>query len=222
MPNNDNPIIIHTGNTHTASVIWLHGLGADGNDFVPVVPELNLPTDAGIKFIFPHAPMRPITINGGMIMRAWYDVRAMDLTAGEDSEGILDSARIIDDLISSEADKISSKRIILAGFSQGGAMTLHTGLRYLKSLAGLLALSAYLPLASRLVKEAHDANRETPILMMHGVFDPVIPIISAEHSRKVLVADGYSVDWQKYNMQHSVCPQQIDYIGRWLCEKLAL
>jgi len=218
----DDPLIIHTNNTHTASVIWLHGLGADGSDFSPIVPELKLPPDAGVKFIFPHAPMRPISINGGMVMRGWYDVLDMDLTVNEDSEGIRESAQIIESLLETETGLISSDRIILAGFSQGGAIALHTGLRYSRPLAGLLALSTYLPLSDRFDDEANSANHETPVLMMHGMFDPVIPMIRADQSCRFLKDRGYDLDWQQYMMQHAVCPQQIEYIGNWLRDKLSL
>lgn len=218
----DDPLIIHTDNTHTASVIWLHGLGADGNDFAPIVPELNLPPDAGVKFIFPHAPKRPISINGGMVMRGWYDVLDMDLTVNQDSEGIRQSAQLIESLLETESGLVSSHRIILAGFSQGGAIALHTGLRYSKPLAGLLALSTYLPLSDCFDEEAHSANHETPVLMMHGMFDPVIPMIRAVQSCRFLKERGYNLDWQQYMMQHAVCPQQIEYIGNWLRDKLSL
>ena len=218
----DKPLVIHTGGEHTASVIWLHGLGADGNDFAPIVPELGLAKNSGVRFIFPHAPKRPVTINGGMIMRAWYDVRAMDLTIGEDSDGIRESAELINEMINRESDEVPCDRIILAGFSQGGAMILHAGLRYPQTLAGLLALSCYLPLPDSLDDEANDAARGVPVLMMHGDFDPVIPISTADRSRRFLQARGYEIDWQRYAMQHAVCPQQIDYIGNWIRDRLSL
>ncbi|MCG8324506.1 MAG: alpha/beta hydrolase [Thiotrichales bacterium] len=214
-------MIISPGNHHTATVIWLHGLGADGNDFAPVVPEFQTSLATGVKFVFPHAPKRPISINGGMVMRGWYDVRAMDLTMQEDSEGIQESNELLVELIGQETEQLDSRRILLAGFSQGGAVILHTGLRYSQPLCGLLALSAYLPLAGRLDGEKHAANLETPILMMHGSYDPVIPISTAERSYQLLQAQGYAVDWQQYMMPHAVCPQQIDYIGKWLQERLA-
>lgn len=220
MPFSDTPLVIQPGNTHQASVIWLHGLGADGNDFAPIIPELGLPEDAGIKFIFPHAPKRAISINGGMVMRGWYDIRAMDLTISEDEAGIVESSSLLLELIDAEAELLGSERVVLAGFSQGGAMILHTGLRYTRPLAGLLALSTYLPLADKLSAEKQEANQETPILMMHGTYDPVIPIMTADRSGKILQEQGYDVEWQQYMMQHSVCPEQIDKIGVWLKQRL--
>ncbi len=220
MSRQENPVIIRTGDAHKASVIWLHGLGADGNDFAPIVPELGLPKDAGIKFIFPHAGMRPITINGGMVMRGWYDVRAMDLTVSEDQDGIAQSAGVIQALLDEEIEQVQASRVILAGFSQGGAMALHVGLRYPQALAGILALSTYLPLSQTFEQEA--SSHRPPILMMHGMFDPVIPVHAADRSCRFLRERGYDIDWQQYMMQHAVCPQQIEYIGQWLRQRLAL
>ncbi len=207
----------------TASVIWMHGLGADGYDFVDIIPELKLPRTLGVRFIFPHAPQRPVTINGGYMMRAWYDLRppAPDLTglsAGdEDDVGIRESEQAICALVQREITKgIPASRIILAGFSQGGAIALHTGLRYPQRLAGILALSTYLPLASNAKMERHTANGDVPILMLHGDEDAVITLEEAECSSGILKACGYNVDWRVYPMGHSLCPKEIHDIGVWL------
>lgn len=217
----ETPIIIQPTAEHTATVIWLHGLGADGSDFAPIVPELKLPVKNGTRFIFPHAPRRSITINGGMVMRGWYDVRAMDLTVNEDAAGIESSAALLAELLDRETRQLDSDRVILAGFSQGGAMALHTGLRYRQRLAGLMALSAYLPLSDRLAEADGGSNRATPILMMHGVYDPVIPVRTAEQSCALLRAREYQVEWRQYAMQHAVCPQQIDDISQWMSQVLS-
>lgn len=210
-----------TGAEPSHSVIWLHGLGADGYDFEPLVPELNLPSEKPVRFIFPHAPRQPVTINGGMVMRAWYDITGTEMIRQEDDAGIRRSAQAIRDLIQKENDRgVATGNIILAGFSQGGAIALHTGLRYPESLAGILALSTYLPLSAQLDTEAHDANRSTPIFMAHGVYDPVIPLILAESSRSKLQQTGYSVAWHTYPMPHAVSPEEIRDISRWFRERL--
>lgn len=220
-PSNLDAVIIEPAARHRASVIWLHGLGADGHDFEPIVPELGLPEDHGIRFVFPHAPVRPVTINNGMAMRAWYDVRTPDLRREEDAEGITASGEIIRQLIAAEVRAgISANKIVLAGFSQGGAMTLHCGLRHPQPLAGLLALSCYLPLPARLAAEAQTASRSVPILMMHGVLDPVIPISAGQQSYELLRRSGYDIEWHTYPMQHSVCLEEVEHIGRWLREIL--
>jgi phospholipase/carboxylesterase len=213
-------IIIEPQNTHKASVIWLHGLGADGHDFEPIVPELNLGNDLGIRFIFPHAPKRPVTINSGMAMRAWYDVKSPNLRNQEDSVGIIESTNLINNYINAEIESgIDSKNIILAGFSQGGAITLHAGLRFSSPLAGLLALSTYLPLPSLLEKEA-SSDKEIAIMMAHGIADPVIPVEQGRTSAATLKDQGYKVEWHEYNMQHSVCPEEITAIGLWIKKQL--
>ena len=210
-------VIIEPAGGHRASVIWLHGLGADGHDFEPIVPELRLPDQLGIRFIFPHAPIRPVTINGGMAMRAWYDVKNQDLRWEEDAEAIAESTGIINRFIAAEIHAgIAANRIVLAGFSQGGAITLHCGLRYPERLAGLIALSSYLPLSGRLAAEKSAAGRAVPILMVHGVFDPIIPLPAGVQSCDFLKQAGYDVEWQTYPMQHAVCPEEIQRIGRWI------
>ena len=205
----------------TASVIWMHGLGADGYDFADIIPELELPRTLGVRFIFPHAPQRPVTINGGYVMRAWYDILYLtpDIPGpgDEDDAGIRASEQAIRALIQREMDKgIPASRIILAGFSQGGAMALHTGLRYPQRLAGILALSAYLPLAASLQSERHPANAGVPVLMLHGSEDTVIAVEEAEISCAVLRGCGYSVAWRTYPMAHALCSPEIHDIGAWL------
>ncbi len=209
-----------TGTEPSYSVIWLHGLGADGYDFEPLVPELNLPAEKPVRFIFPHAPQQPVTINGGMVMRAWYDITGTEMILQEDDAGIRRSAEAIRDMIQKEnARGIATGNIILAGFSQGGAIALHTGLRYPESLAGILALSTYLPLSAQLEPEAHAANQSTPIFMAHGLYDPVIPLILAESSRTKLQQAGYSVEWHSYPMPHAVSPQEIRDISHWFRQR---
>ena len=195
-------------------VIWLHGLGADGYDFKPIVPELNLPEGHGIRFIFPHAPQRPVTVNAGVVMRAWYDLYSMDFTNHEDEEGIKASSQQITDLI--QQLKIENNNIVLAGFSQGGAIALHTALRFPRPLAGILALSTYLPLVKTFESELSEANRKIPVMMCHGSHDPVVPYQLGDDSRYFLEQAGYKIDWHSYPMQHSVCPHEINDIGQWL------
>ncbi len=212
---------IATGDHPQAAVIWMHGLGADGNDFVPIVRELDLSECPEIRFVFPHAETIPVTINNGYVMRAWYDILGMDLVRREDEIGLRKSQQQIEQLIAREIERgIPAKRIILAGFSQGCAMTLQTGLRYSKKLAGMLCLSGYLPLADKLPAERSDANFSTPIFMAHGRVDPVVQIARAETSRDFLKSLDYSVEWKDYSMPHSVCEEEIDDIGhiitRWL------
>jgi len=210
-------IQVESGPNPTVAVIWLHGLGADGNDFVPVVRELNLNGCPAIRFIFPHAPTMPVTINGGYVMRAWYDILGTDLVRHEDEAGLRKSQLAIEQLIGNEkARGIPAERIILAGFSQGCAMTLQTGLRYPEKLAGLLCLSGYVPIHTTLAAERSAANQATPIFMAHGTVDPVIPIFRAEQSRDLLQSMGYAVEWHEYPMPHSVSPEEIDHIGDWL------
>ncbi|MES1950583.1 carboxylesterase [Salinisphaera sp. S4-8] len=204
-----------------ASVIWLHGLGADGNDFVPIVDELGLGADHGIRFVFPNAKTRPVTINNGMAMRAWYDIKGMAIADKQDAEGIRDSASEIEQLIAREAERgIAAESIVIAGFSQGGAIALHTGVRHADRLAGIMGLSTYLPLAETLADEASQANRQTPILMAHGSQDPVVPVQLGQTSRDHLLDAGYDVAWKEYPMQHQVCMPEIATIGRWLGERL--
>ena len=209
-------IELATGPSPSASVIWLHGLGADGHDFEPIVPELRLPASLPIRFIFPHAPVRPVTLNGGMRMRAWYDIFRLD-GGEEDEQGIRASQRLVEDLIEAQKKKgISTDRIVLAGFSQGGAIVLQTALRHPSRLAGVLALSTYLPLAQKLKAEAVEANRATPIFMAHGTYDDIIPLARAEQSAKLLKEAGCPVEWHTYPMPHSVCAEEIAQIAAFL------
>lgn len=209
-------IEIETGPAPDAAVLWLHGLGADGHDFEPLVPELRLPRELRVRFVFPHAPVRPVTLNMGMSMRAWYDI--IQLGGGrEDDAGIRASQGLLEALIARErARGVAAARIVLAGFSQGGAIALHTGLRHAERLAGILALSTYLPLAATLAAEASAANRDVPLLMAHGRFDDVIPLERARQSRLALEALGAKVEWREYPMPHSVCPEEIAHIAAWL------
>ncbi len=199
-----------------ACVIWLHGLGADGYDFVPIVPELRLPENCMPRFVFPHAPVRPVTLNNGMRMRAWYDILGLTGDAAQDEPGIRESARLLERYIQREREAgIPTSRIVIAGFSQGGAIALHTALCHGEPLAGVLALSTYLPLQTA-VGEASSANRRVPILMCHGLYDPIIAIAGAERSRDLLRARGYSVEWKQYPMQHQVCAEELADISVWL------
>lgn len=201
----------------SASVIWLHGLGADGNDFVPIVPELKLPSSLGVRFVFPHATVRPVTINMNMPMRAWFDILSLTKGGAEDDAGIRAAEQHIISLIEQEhARGIPYNRIILAGFSQGGSLALHTGLRFKASLAGIMALSTWLPLHESLASEGHEANKNTPIFMAHGSFDPVIQLQYGEQSKDRLVAAGYTVDWHSYPMQHQVMMDEINDISAWI------
>lgn len=210
-------IEIESASNPTVAVIWLHGLGADGNDFVPIVNEIDLSGLPGIRFVFPHAPTMPVTINGGYIMRAWYDILTTDIARREDENGLRASQKKVEELIEREiARGIPSERIIIAGFSQGCAMTLQTGLRFPKKLAGLLCLSGYVPLRDNLVAERHPANQDTPIFLVHGTADPVILIDRAVQSRDLLQTLDYPLEWHEYMMQHSVCQEEIDDIGNWL------
>ncbi len=222
MSHSDEAVIIEPVSEHKASIIWLHGLGADGHDFEPIVPELRLAADLGIRFIFPHAPVRPVTINAGIPMRAWYDVRNPDLRQFEDAVSIIESTTLINRYIERETESgIPAGKIIIAGFSQGGAITLHCGLRYSERLAGLLALSTYLPLPDRLSNEASNINRDIPIMMMHGEYDPLIPVTAGRQSCEFLKQAGYDVSWKTYPMPHAVCAEEIGDISVWLNERLA-
>lgn len=202
-------------------VIWLHGLGADGYDFVPVVKELESLGAPSARYVFPHAPMMPVTINNGFVMRAWYDIRTADLAHREDETGIRSSQSAIETLIEREVGRgIGRERIVLAGFSQGAAITLQTGLRQAAPVAGLIALSGYLPLAERFASERHSASAHVPILMAHGSDDPVVPVARAVRSRDLLVALGYNVSWHEYPMPHSVCADELEAIARFLRQRL--
>jgi len=200
-----------------ASVIWLHGLGADGYDFDPIVPQLRLPGGPEVRYVFPHAPVRPVTLNGGVEMRAWFDIVAIQRGAPDDEAGIRESAAGIVGLIRREAERgIPAHRVVLAGFSQGGALALHVGLRHPETLAGIIALSTYLPLQATLAAETHAANRETPIFMAHGSLDPVVPAAAGEESCAWLQAQGYDVTFKSYVMPHAICPEEVEDVRRWL------
>jgi phospholipase/carboxylesterase len=211
------PLEVETGPKPTASVIWLHGLGADGHDFEPIVPELGLARDPAIRFVFPHAPHRPVTINNGYVMRAWYDIAVTEFGRQEDAAGIRESEQILLGLIQRERDRgVTADRIVLAGFSQGGAIALHTGLRAPQRLGGILALSCYLPLTDTLEAEAHPANVDVPIFMAHGTDDPVIAVELGESSADWLKRRGARIEWRTYPMGHSVHPREISDIASWL------
>lgn len=215
--------VIEPAEPATASIIWLHGLGANGFDFIDVIPSLELQAQHGIRFIFPHAPEMPITMNGGMVMPAWYDIGAIDLHAVQDEKGIRQSEQAILALINAEMEKgIPNERIILIGFSQGGAMALHTALRFAKPLAGAVVLSAYLPLQQLLPKEKHTANEHLPIFMGHGFMDTVVSYWVGQQSCAVLQSAGYQVDWHSYSMAHTVTLKELHDIGAWIKNALNL
>jgi phospholipase/carboxylesterase len=205
----------------TSCVIWLHGLGDSGDGFAPVVPVLKLPRDHGIRFIFPHAPEQPVTINQGYVMRSWYDIKSMDLHNRADMKGVLVSEKRVQALIQEQIDAgIPANKIILAGFSQGGVLSLFTGLRFKQSLAGILALSCYLPTADKLPEHCHEANKSTPLLQHHGIQDDVVPMSSGKMAFDLLQQAGYNTTWKSYPMPHSVLPQQLNDISAWLQERL--
>jgi phospholipase/carboxylesterase len=208
---------VETGRNPQASVIWLHGLGADGHDFEPVVPELVRPGERALRFVFPHAPVRPVTLNNGYAMRAWYDILGLDRQAKQDEAGIRDSAAAICALIARENQRgVASARIVLAGFSQGGAMALFTGLRYPERLSGIMGLSCYPVLASTFDAERDPANQETPILLAHGTFDPMVDLSLGQAGKEMLEKRGYKVEWHSYPMPHAVSPEEIGAIAAWL------
>lgn len=212
---------VETGADPVGCVIWLHGLGADGHDFEPIVPELRLPENLPLRFVFPHAPTRPVTINGGMSMRAWYDIFTLDKEGSADDVGIRASSELLDALISREQERgMDSASIVLAGFSQGGAVVLHNALRTRLKLAGLMALSTYLPLRKKIdaevVNNSQAGDTSLPVFMAHGSFDPMIPMEGGRGSANVLETLGYTVEWHEYPMAHAVCPQEIADISRWL------
>ncbi len=217
----DKPIILQTGPDDSsdadAVVIWLHGLGADGSDFVPIVSELILPAGLNIRFIFPHAPVRPITINQGYRMRGWYDITSLDIANRDDETGIIESSNILTRLCDEQVEQgITPERIIVAGFSQGGAIALYAGLRYASALGGIMALSTYLPMQQRLQQEATAANRNTPVFMAHGQHDDVVALQFGLQTYTLLQQQGYRLQWQDYAMGHSVCMEEISDISDWL------
>jgi phospholipase/carboxylesterase len=221
MQKKSNAIIAEPPTVATASVIWLHGLGADGNDFANLLPQLKLPSHHSIRFIFPHAPVRPVSINAGLSCRAWFDIYSLTDLYREDSAGIQDSRTAIEQLIQDEIDKgVEPTKIVLAGFSQGGAMALYTGLKYIQPLAGILALSCFLPLAKEFTQQVYSVNKNIPILMIHGSYDDIIPIIIAQKTKDLLKNLGYPVVWYNYPMRHEVCFEQISVMRQWLLEKL--
>jgi phospholipase/carboxylesterase len=219
MASNPSTIILQTGKQARHSIIWLHGLGADGQDFVPIADELKLPV--AVRYIFPHAPMRPVTINGGFVMRAWYDIAGQSMDAQQDTAGIRASQSLVDILIAQEvAHGIAPHNIFLAGFSQGGAIALHTALRQTAPLGGVLALSSYLPLAETAPRELLEQTKSTPVFMAHGRSDPIVPYALGAASRDALLKFGYAVEWHEYAMQHSVCGEELGDIAAWLGQKI--
>jgi phospholipase/carboxylesterase len=215
-------IVIEPPARPDAAIILMHGLGADGHDFESLVPELRLPGSPAVRWIFPHAPVRSVTLNDGFMMRAWYDLTSLDFQAPEDEQGIRESAAAIGGLIRGQRDQgISSERIVLAGFSQGGAMALFTALRWPERLAGVAALSCYLPLPALAGTESHAANSALPVFMAHGTQDPVVPFGLAEGSRDLLLSNGYILTWRAYPMQHAVCSEEVADLREWLLGALA-
>jgi phospholipase/carboxylesterase len=212
---------VEPGAAADAAVVLMHGLGADGHDFESLVPELRLPASPAVRWVFPHAPVRPVTINGGFRMRAWYDIVALDRSAPEDEAGVRASAEAVGALLRRERERgIAASRIFLAGFSQGGAMALFAALRWPERLAGVVALSTYVPLAATLREEAHPANAGVPVFMAHGTFDPIVPPALGERSRDLLRSLGHDVEWHAYAMPHSVCAEEVQDLRRFLLRRL--
>ena len=217
-----NAVIVQASETIDASVIWLHGLGADGHDFEPIVPYLGPAVTERTRFVFPHAPSRPVTINGGLVMRAWYDVLDADIARRADAAGVRESERILGDYVTAEVEGgIPPERIVVAGFSQGGAIALHGALRFPQRLAGILGISCYLPLPEGFAEGVAPANAATPLFMAHGTQDPIIPVEAGMRSCDYLKDLGYDVEWHSYPVPHSVCMEEIGDIGRWLERVLA-
>ena len=213
----DTEIILEPDRSAEAAVVWLHGLGADGGDFLPIVGELQLQEALPVRLVFPHAPLRPVTVNAGYVMRAWYDIKAFTPEGRADAAGLAESVERVNGYLEQEVARgVPAERVVLAGFSQGGAVALSAGLRFGERLAGLLALSTYLPFHARLAAEKSAANAEVPILMCHGRLDPVVPIAMGLEAREVLGAQGYAVEWHEYPMEHEVCAEELAVIGRWL------
>jgi phospholipase/carboxylesterase len=210
---------VTTGDNPVGSVIWLHGLGADGHDFEPIVPELRLPADLPLRFVFPHAPVRPVTINGGAAMRAWYDILSLDAEGRADAAGVRESTALLDALIEREQQRgIAADRIVVAGFSQGGAIAINAVLHAQQKLAGLMALSTYIALPGEM--PASDGNKDLPVFMAHGSFDPMLPMQWGKASAEQLVALGFAVEWHDYPMAHAVCAEEINDIRDWLLKVL--
>ena len=211
---------VTTGDKPVGSVIWLHGLGADGHDFEPIVPELRLPAELPLRFVFPHAPVRPVTINGGATMRAWYDILSLDAAGRADAAGVRESTALLDALIEREQQRgIAADRIVVAGFSQGGAIAINAVLHAQQKLAGLMALSTYIALPGEMA--ASGGNRDLPVFMAHGSFDPMLPMQWGKASAEQLVALGFNVEWRDYPMAHAVCGEEINDIRDWLLKVLA-
>jgi phospholipase/carboxylesterase len=217
------PVVIETGpDAASASIIWLHGLGADGHDFEPIVPELELPETLPVRFVFPHAPYRPVSLNGGAVMRAWYDIAVAARGLVQHEPHIRESERYLRGLIAIESARgVASRRIVLAGFSQGAAIALHTGLRYPEPLAGILALSMPIPLPDRIATERHTANAAAPVFLAHGTADPIVPFAMGEYAHQLLVRLGQEVDWHDYPVGHTVSPREIADLRAWLLRILA-
>jgi phospholipase/carboxylesterase len=214
-------VVLNPPTAPIATVIWLHGLGADGSDFVPIVDELRLPASLPVRFIFPHAATRPVTINNGFVMRAWYDIKGFGPERAEDDVGVRESEGVVKKYIEQQiAQGIPANKIVIAGFSQGGAIALQTGVRYPERLAGIMALSTYLPLRTTVEAEASAANRDVPILMCHGTHDAVVNMMMGQASRDVLQKLGYRIDWRTYPMEHSVCMEEVMDISKWLQARL--
>ena len=210
-----------TGENPEWAIIWLHGLGADGHDFEPLVPQLAARIPAA-RFVFPHAPVRPVTVNGGIPMRAWYDIVAFDGQPPQDQEGISASRRGVEALIEREGERgIGPERIVLAGFSQGGAIALYAGLRLEQTLAGIMGLSTYLLMSGTLADERSQANARTPVFVGHGVYDPVVPLMAGQHVTRTLDSMGYDVEWHDYPMPHAVCPEEVQHIAEWLARHMS-
>ena len=215
-------ITIEPKTSATCAVIWLHGLGDSGAGFAPIVPVLNLPSDHRIRFIFPHAPEQAVTVNQGMVMRSWYDIKSMDLDGRADMPGVLESEKAVKALIQEQIDSgIAANKIVLAGFSQGGVLSLFTGLRYPEALAGIMGLSCYLASGLKLPADSTDANKATPILQNHGLLDDVVPVQAGISANEVLKAAGYNTQWKAYHMPHSVLPEQLSDISKWLVSRLS-
>ena len=215
-------IELEVGSQPDAAIIWLHGLGADGNDFVPIVEEMRLPAALAIRFVFPHAPVRPVTLNNGLRMRAWYDIAAGDITNRADIDGVRASQAQVEVLIARELGRgIVARRLVVAGFSQGGVIALHTGLRHAERLAGIVALSTYVVRPDLLAGEASPANRDVPIFMAHGTADPMVRVDWGDAGRRALVAAGYPVEWHTYPMPHSVVWEEIEAVSAFLARVLA-
>jgi phospholipase/carboxylesterase len=207
---------------HKSTIIWLHGLGDSGDGFAPIAPELKLDPSLGVKFIFPHAPIRPVTINNGMEMRAWYDIKSMDMESRADVSGVIESSNLVKQLVENEIAKgIPANKIMLIGFSQGGVIALHLGTRFEQSLAGIAALSTYMSEPKNLSSQKHEANQNTPILCCHGIQDGVVPINLGKLAYNTLDENGYKVSFKEYAMQHSVCMTQIQDIAKFISERLA-